>query len=133
MHVLCVRGERCPRPLMTNTVASQGSDNSPKKSAGKHSCRCNYGSCSYGDQPQLPTISGATCTQSKPCLRCMDACVSTNGPAWSVNRFNLMVRRGIKCVHLPDLFLSDGNMKGRHQMCPPAVDPPWMSSAFKLT
>ena len=50
---------------------------------------------------------------------------STNGPAWSVNRFYLMVRRrGIKCVHLPDLFLSDGNMKERHQMCSPTVDPP---------
>ena len=57
--------------------------------------------------------------------RVLDAWISTNGPAWSVNRFYLMVRRrGIKCVHLPDLFLSDGNMKERHQMCSPAVDPP---------
>ena len=98
---------------MTNTAASQGSDKRLKKSAGKHGCRCNFGSCSNGDQPQPPTISGATCT-------CMDACVSTNGPAWSVNYFYLMVRRrGIKYVHMSDLFLSDGNMKRRHQMCPP--------------
>jgi len=91
----------------------------------KYGCRCNYGSCSNGNQPKPPTISGVMCTQPKPCLRCMDACVSTNGPTWSVNRFYLMVRRrGIKCVHLPDLFLSDGNMKKRHQMCSPAVDPP---------
>ena len=146
----CVRGERCPRPLMTNTAARQGSDKSPEKSTGRcgsrqalttgdvkhkatrnghlcmHGCRCKYGSRSNGDQPQPPTTSGATCTQPKPSLRCMDACVSTNGPAWSVNRFYLMVRRCIKCVHLPDLFLSDGNMKKRHQMCSPAIDPPYV-------
>ena len=72
----------------------------------KHGCRCNYGSCSNGNQPQPPTILGATCTQPKPCLRCMDACVSTNGPAWSVNHFYLMVRRrGTKCVHQPQPLL----------------------------
>ena len=39
----------------------------------------------------------------------------TNVPAWSVSCFYLMVRRrGIKCVHLPNLFLSDGSMEGRH-------------------
>ena len=66
-----------------------------------------------GDQPQPPTTSGATCTQTKLCLRCMDARVSTNVPAWLMNRFYLMVRmRGIKCVHLPDLFLSDGSIEG---------------------
>ena len=52
----------------------------------------------------------------KPSLRCMDACVSTNVSAWSVNYFYLMVRRrGIKCVHLPNLFFfSNGSMEGRH-------------------
>jgi len=73
------------------------------------------GSRINGDQPQPPTTSGATCTQPKPSLRCMDARVSTNVPAWLMNRFYLMVRmRGIKCVHLPDLFLCDGTMEGRH-------------------
>ena len=118
-----VRGKRCPRPLMTNTAARQGSDKSPEKSTGRcgsrqalttddvkhkatrngrlcmHGCRCKYGTCSNGDQPQPPTISGAMCT-------CMDACVSTNGPAWSVNHFYLMVRRrGTKCVHQPQPML----------------------------
>ena len=45
----------------------------------------------------------------------LDACVSTNVPTWSVNYFYLMVRRrGIKCVHLSDLFLCDGGIEGRH-------------------
>jgi hypothetical protein len=67
--------------------------------------RCKYGSCINGDQLQPPTTLGATCTQPKPSLRCMDACASTNVPAWSVNYFYLMVRRrGIKCVHLPTCF-----------------------------
>ena len=78
-----------------------------------HGCRCKYGSCINGDQPQPPTTSVATYTQPKPSLRCMDACVSTNVPAWSVNYFYLMIRRrGIKYVHPPDLFLSDGSMEG---------------------
>ena len=34
MHVLCVRGERSPRTLRTNTATSQGSDKSPKKARG---------------------------------------------------------------------------------------------------
>ena len=51
----------------------------------------------------------------RPSIRCMDACVSTNVPAWLVDCFYLMVRRrGIKYVHLPDLFLCDGRMEGRH-------------------
>ena len=80
-----------------------------------HGCRCKYGSRINGDQPQPPTTSAAMCTQPKPSLRCMDACVSINVPAWLVNYFYLMVRRrGIKCVHLTDLFLSDGSMEGMH-------------------
>jgi len=80
-----------------------------------HGCRCKYGSRINGDQPQPLTTLVAMCTQPKPSLRCMDASVSTNIPAWSVNYFYLMVmRRCIKYVHLPDLFLSDGSIEGRH-------------------
>ena len=31
---LCVRGERCPRPLLTSTTAGQGFDKSAEKSTG---------------------------------------------------------------------------------------------------
>ncbi|CAD6224505.1 unnamed protein product [Miscanthus lutarioriparius] len=36
-----------------------------------------YGSHINGDQPQPPTTSVATCTQPKPSLRCMDACMES--------------------------------------------------------
>ena len=34
-NFLRVRGEQCPRPLMTNTAARQGSDKSPEKEYGE--------------------------------------------------------------------------------------------------
>ena len=38
-NFLRVRGERCPRPLMTSTMAGQGFDKSIEKSMGRHGSR----------------------------------------------------------------------------------------------
>ena len=38
-NFLHVRGERCPRPLITSTTTGQGSNKSVEKSTGRHGSR----------------------------------------------------------------------------------------------